>query len=146
MHTGMVRTIDEIDGDDIYWSDKIGTGRCGKNVFRKKTATLAADSPPPPLKRKPIKRFTHDVLDSVKEEMYAVRVLRAEIAKIEVDSSNDLIRNASRIGLWQLVARLKQLEEDIQKFIDGMKRVRMATDIKKGPPFARNSLPLFLCT
>jgi len=37
LHRNMifVRTIERIDGKDVYWRDKVGPGRCTKEVFQK---------------------------------------------------------------------------------------------------------------
>ena len=45
----LVRTIDRIHGDEVFWRDQCGVGVCSRERFWGWAAALAADSPPPPM-------------------------------------------------------------------------------------------------
>src|SRR5580658_8707676 len=40
----LVRLIERLEGDDVYWRDDIGAGRCAKGTFRKWASRIHPDS------------------------------------------------------------------------------------------------------
>ena len=83
-----VRTIDRINGDDIYWHDKFGSGQCSQRRFNQWASELSPDSPPAPQVQKAPKRITNDIGVAVQKEFDAVQNFRKALAGIKVNTGN----------------------------------------------------------
>ena len=70
-----VRVIEKIHGDDVYWPDDVGSGRCSRERFEEWVAPFPANSPEVFQKSKRGKPVTEGAIRAIKNELAAVQTL-----------------------------------------------------------------------
>lgn len=110
-----VRTIERINGDDIFWCDQVGSGRCSRESFNRWAGELSPDSPPPPQVQKPAKRITQDIMAAVHKELCAVRDFRKEIAEIKISTADSERQTVIALSVWQIDSTLEWLEKELER-------------------------------
>ena len=111
-HNGFsVRVIEDLRGDDVYWSDKFGPGRCSRVTFKKWAASMSPDSPPAPLIVAPATRITHEAISNVQKEFEAMLKLRDLVPTFRVEPAE----SAAGLRLMTLNMSLNMLGTAMQE-------------------------------
>lgn len=123
----LIRAIEKIHGDDIYWTDASGSGRCSRKRFEE----WAAPFPPDYLAQKPkrAKTVTQAIIKAVKGEASKFQKFRSQIASIETKSligdKRDIV--AATIGMISVTG--EHLKRDLSEFPGYSSRLRAATRV-----------------
>ena len=96
-----LRVIEGLHGDDVYWADSVGGGRCSRSTF-KKNWTFSPDSPVPAETPKRTKRISQEAIEAIMKELAVIRQLRVALSGVQVQSVDTEKQAAIGLGLWQL--------------------------------------------
>lgn len=121
------RTIERIHGDDIYWRDDIGPGRCSKKRFEQWGDSVSPENSPSRQVAKRAKSVTQSVIKAIKNELPRLQAFRAAIAEIKPEIPDEKVQELSRISLGLLVSSVLRLENQMQDFPGYSSRLRMIT-------------------
>lgn len=127
--TGLgIRVIERIVGDDIYWRDNVGAGRCSRESFYRWLGKMHPDSPEPPKVMKRLKPVSQPIIEAVRKELAALQNFRAAIVENKIETDKDR-QTVIGFSLWQLNMAAKRLEDEVQRCPGYGSRLRSVTRI-----------------
>ena len=115
-----VRTIEQINGDDIY---QVGPGRCSRESFRRWAGSLSPDSPPPSQVQKRAKRITQEIMQAVRGELEPARNFRTEIGGIKIKTADSERQALIGVAVWKIDCTLKWVEEEIENGSNPLRQI-----------------------
>jgi hypothetical protein len=124
-----VRVIEKIHGDDIYWRDDIGPGRCSRRRFEEWTSPSPVENPEAFQKLKRATHITQVVIDVVKEELARMQKFHKSIAEIQVELTDKDFEPLLMASMVMLSMSINHLEKEMQGFPGYGKRLRALTRV-----------------
>lgn len=139
-----VRVIERVYGDDIYWRDSVGPGRCSTETFKRWVGSLCPDSPIPLQNPKRVKRVPIATIEIVRKELVAIQNVRISIAEIMIEAADSEHQAMIRSSLWFLGSTLERLEQEIRPDWGYGNRLRRITRIDSGAASAKQLISVLL--
>src|SRR6266508_609010 len=106
------RIIERIHGDDVYWRDDVGPGRCSLETFSRMVSGLAEDSPPQPVERPRRKQIKQEVIAAIQAEAELMHsfIARTRILFGSLDANR---HDFTRMAIGLLLGMADDLESDL---------------------------------